>query len=43
MCHEIGHGITDWHGGEMEYQGESGAINEAYSDILGINLAPSTD
>ena len=35
MCHEIGHGITDWHGGAMEYQGESGAINEAYSDILG--------
>ncbi|XP_067951641.1 elastase-like [Watersipora subatra] len=35
VCHEIGHGVTAWHGGNMEYLGESGALNEAYSDMLG--------
>ena len=35
VCHEIGHAITYWHGGAMEYQRQSGAMNEAYSDILG--------
>lgn len=35
ICHEIGHAITDWHGGDMEYYDEMGGINEAYSDILG--------
>ena len=35
VCHEIGHSITQWHGGNMEYQGQSGGMNEAYSDILG--------
>ena len=27
--------MTEWHGGDMEYYGEMGAMNEAYSDILG--------
>ena len=35
LCHEIGHGVTSWKGGNMEYWGESGAMNEAYSDIIG--------
>ena len=35
VCHEIGHAMTEWHGGDMEYDGEMGAMNEAYSDILG--------
>ena len=38
MCHEIGHAMTEWHGGDMEYYGEMGAMNEAYSDILGEYL-----
>lgn len=36
VCHEIGHAITFWRGGSMEYWRESGAMNEAYSDILGM-------
>lgn len=35
VCHEIAHAITEWHGGFMEYWLESGAMNEAYSDIVG--------
>lgn len=35
ICHELGHAVTQWHGGDMEYNGEAGSINEAYSDILG--------
>ena len=35
VCHEIGHAITWWKGGNMEYHKESGGMNEAYSDILG--------
>ena len=38
LCHEVGHGVTSWKGGNMEYWGESGAMNEAYSDILGNSL-----
>ena len=38
MCHEIGHAMTEWHGGDMEYYREMGAMNEAYSDILGESL-----
>jgi Zn-dependent metalloprotease len=33
-AHEIGHGITG-NTAALEYQGESGAMNEAYSDIFG--------
>ena len=36
VCHEIGHTVTKWHGGEMEYRNQPGAINEAYSDIVGM-------
>ena len=35
VCHEIGHAVTQWHGGNLEYWKQSGAMNEAYSDILG--------
>ena len=35
VCHETGHAITWWKGGNMEYHKESGGMNEAYSDILG--------
>lgn len=35
VCHEIGHAITVWKGGDLEYDNESGGMNEAYSDILG--------
>ena len=35
LCHEVGHGVTSWKGGNMEYRAESGAMNEAYSDIIG--------
>lgn len=34
VAHEIFHGITDRTAG-MEYLGESGALNESYSDIFG--------
>jgi Zn-dependent metalloprotease len=33
-AHEIGHGITEFAGG-LIYQGESGALNESFSDIFG--------
>ena len=36
ICHELGHAVTAWHGGNMEYFGEAGSINEAYSDMLGM-------
>ena len=35
VCHEVGHAITQWHGGNMEYQYQSGGMNEAYSDVVG--------
>ena len=35
LCHEVGHGVTSWKGGNMEYRAESRAMNEAYSDIIG--------
>ena len=31
----MGHAITQWHGGNMEYQYQSGGMNEAYSDVVG--------
>jgi Zn-dependent metalloprotease len=35
VAHEIMHGLTD-HTARLEYAGMSGALNESYSDILGI-------
>ena len=32
--HEVSHGVT-WNSSQLEYKGESGAINEAFSDIVG--------
>jgi Zn-dependent metalloprotease/PKD repeat protein len=40
-AHEIGHGITD-NTAALIYQGESGAINEAFSDIFG-SMVDRTD
>jgi Zn-dependent metalloprotease len=36
--HEIFHGVTD-HTSRLEYQDESGAMNESYSDIFGILIS----
>ena len=35
VAHELTHGITDYTSG-LEYQGESGALNEAFSDMVGV-------
>ncbi len=35
VAHELTHGITDYTS-ELEYQGESGALNEAFSDMMGV-------
>src|SRR5687768_16284982 len=32
--HEINHGFTEFHSG-LEYEGESGGLNETFSDIAG--------
>ena len=34
VAHELAHGVTDYSSG-LIYEGESGALNEAYSDIVG--------
>lgn len=34
VSHEVGHGVTE-QGSNLEYRGESGGINEAFSDIMG--------
>lgn len=34
VAHEIGHGVTEF-SSDLEYYGESGGINEAFSDIMG--------
>lgn len=34
VAHELTHGVTDYSSG-LIYQGESGALNEAFSDIMG--------
>ncbi len=36
--HEMFHGVTD-HTSRLEYKGESGAMNESYSDIFGILIS----
>ncbi|MFK4791161.1 M4 family metallopeptidase [Microbacterium sp. ZW T5_56] len=33
--HELGHGVIQ-HSGELEYQGESGALNESIADVFGV-------
>jgi bacillolysin/thermolysin len=38
-AHEVTHAITEMTSG-LEYQGQSGAINESLSDIFGSNLDP---
>ncbi|CAM2005741.1 M4 family metallopeptidase [Acanthopleuribacter pedis] len=35
IAHEIGHGVTDYES-KLVYANESGALNEAYSDIFGV-------
>ena len=38
VCHEIGHAITRWIGGNMNKGNQSGGINEAYADITGTGV-----
>lgn len=39
MAHEFSHLVTDKNGnGGLEYLGESGALNESFSDIMGISV-----
>ena len=38
VAHELTHGITDYTA-RLEYLGESGALNESYSDIFGVIVA----
>lgn len=38
VAHELVHGLTDYTA-RLEYLGESGALNESYSDIFGVILA----
>ncbi|MGI8734813.1 MAG: M4 family metallopeptidase [Pyrinomonadaceae bacterium] len=38
VAHELTHGITDFTA-RIEYKGESGALNESYSDIMGLIVA----
>ncbi|MCA9569505.1 MAG: M4 family metallopeptidase [Myxococcales bacterium] len=37
VAHEIGHAVTKF-SANLTYQGESGALNEAFSDILGVRV-----
>jgi bacillolysin len=37
VAHEMSHGVTDFSSG-LEYQDESGALNEAFSDIMGTSI-----
>ncbi len=39
MAHEFTHMVTDFNGhGGLEYAGESGALNESFSDIMGFSV-----
>lgn len=38
VAHEIFHGVTE-HTARLDYLGESGALNESYSDIFGILIS----
>ncbi len=33
--HELSHGITSW-SADLQYEGEPGALNESFSDIIGV-------
>lgn len=35
IAHELAHGVTEAEGG-LEYQGQSGALNESLSDVFGV-------
>jgi Zn-dependent metalloprotease len=35
IAHELGHGVTQHTGEDLEYQGQSGALNESFSDVFG--------
>jgi thermolysin len=37
IAHELTHGVTDYTS-QLEYRGESGALNEAFSDMLGTSV-----
>jgi bacillolysin len=37
VAHELTHGVTDYTSG-LEYRGESGALNEAFSDMIGTSV-----
>jgi thermolysin len=37
VAHELTHGVTDYTS-RLEYQGESGALNEAFSDMIGTSV-----
>jgi len=37
LAHEYTHGITE-HTAGLEYEGESGALNESFSDIFGVTI-----
>jgi bacillolysin len=37
VAHELTHGVTDY-SSQLEYVGESGALNEAFSDIIGASV-----
>lgn len=34
IAHELGHGVVE-HGGGLDYQGQSGALNESVADVFG--------
>ncbi|CAN5715237.1 hypothetical protein BH11MYX4_BH11MYX4_36370 [soil metagenome] len=36
MAHEVAHGVTA-HSSDLKYERESGALNEAFSDVMGIS------
>lgn len=40
VAHEYAHGVTDWTSG-LIYRNESGALNEAFSDIMGQSVTAS--
>lgn len=37
IAHELTHGVTDYTS-QLEYRGEAGALNEAFSDMLGASV-----
>jgi bacillolysin len=37
VAHELTHGVTDY-SSQLEYRNESGALNEAFSDIIGTSV-----